>query len=75
MMEKIYLLKILDENKKILVETMFANLNDAQELMTLELNSKNMSNEPIFKQSSIAFITILTQNQLKRQLNKGRKIY
>lgn len=74
-MKNIYLLKIIDENKKILVETMFANLNDAQELMTLELNSKNMSNEPIFKQSSIASITILTQNQLKRQLNKGRKIY
>lgn len=74
-MKNIYLLKIIDENKKILVETMFNNLDDACEQMKLELNSKNIAGEPIFKKSSIASIAILTQNQLKRQLNKGRKIY
>ena len=74
-MKNIYLLKIIDENKKILVETMFNNLDDACEQMKLELNSKNIDNEPIFKQKSVASITILTQNQIKRQLNKSRKIY
>lgn len=74
-MKNIYLLKIIDENKEILVETMFNNLDDACEQMKLELNSKNIDNEPIFKKSSVASIAILTQNQLKRQLNKGRKIY
>ena len=74
-MKNIYLLKIIDENKEILVETMFNNLDDACEQMKLELNSKNMAGEPIFKKSSVASITILTQNQIKRQLNKSRKIY
>lgn len=74
-MKNIYLLKIIDEAKEILVETMFINLEEAQEQMILELNSKDMAGEPIFKKSSVASITILTQNQLKRQLNKGRKIY
>lgn len=74
-MKNIYLLKIIDENKKILVETMFHNLEEAQEQMKLELNSKNIDNEPIFKKTSVASITILTQNQIKRQLNKSRKIY
>lgn len=74
-MKNIYLLKIIDENKEILVETMFNNLDDACEQMKLELNSKNIAGEPIFKESSVASIAILTQNQLKRQLNKSRKIY
>ena len=74
-MKNIYLLRIIDENKKILVETMFNNLEEAQEQMKLELNSKNIAGEPIFKQTSVASITILTQNQIKRQLNKSRKIY
>ena len=74
-MKNIYLLKIIDENKEILVETMFNNLEEAQVHMKLELNSKNIDNEPIFDKSSVASITILTQNQIKRQLNKGRKIY
>ena len=74
-MKNIYLLKIIDETKEILVETMFKNLDDAKEQMILELNSKNMDGDPIFNKSSFASITILTQNQLKRQLNKGRKIY
>ena len=74
-MKKIYLLKIIDENKEILVETMFNNLEEAQEQMKLELNSKKIDNESIYDKSSVASITILTQNQLKRQLNKGRKIY
>ena len=54
---------------------MFYNLEEAQEQMKLELNSKNIDNEPIFKKTSVASITILTQNQIKRQLNKSRKIY
>ena len=74
-MNNIYLLKIIDENKDILVETMFKNLDDAKEQMILDLNSKNIDGEPIFNQSSVASIAILTQNQLKRQLNKERKIY
>jgi len=74
-MKNIYLLKIIDETKEILVETMFKDLEDAKEQMILELNSKNMDGDAIFKKSSVASITILTQNQLKRQLNKGRKIY
>ena len=74
-MKNIYLLKIIYENKEILVETMFNNLDDACEQMNLELNSKNIECEPFFKKSSIASIAILTQNQIKRQLNKGRKIY
>ena len=74
-MNNIYLLKIIDENKDILVETMFKNLDDASQQMKLDLNSKNIDGEPIFNQSSVASIAILTQNQLKRQLNKERKIY
>ena len=74
-MNNIYLLKIIDENKDILVEAMFKNLDDAKEQMILEFNSKNMDGDPIFNQSSVASITILTQNQLKRQLNKNHKIY
>ena len=74
-MNNIYLLKIIDENKNILVEAMFKNLDDASQQMNLDLNSKNMDGDPIFNKSSFASITILTQNQLKRQLNKGRKIY
>lgn len=74
-MKNIYLLKIIDENKKILVETMFENLDDAYKQMKLELDDKDMAGRPIFEKSSVASITILTQNQLKRQLNKGRKIW
>lgn len=74
-MTKIYLLKIIDENKEILVETMFSSLNDAYEQMRLELDRKDMAGRPMFRRSSVASITILTQNQIKRQLNKGRKIY
>ena len=74
-MKNIYLLKIIDETKEVLVEAMFKNLDEAKEQMILELNSKNMDGEPIFNKSSVASIAILTQNQLKRQLNKGRKIY
>ena len=74
-MKKIYLLKIIDEEKRLLVESMFSDLHDAYEQMRLEFASKNMAGEPCFKKSSVASITILTQNQLKRQLNKGRKIY
>ena len=74
-MKNIYLLKIIDENKDILVEAMFKNLDDAKEQMIVEFNSKNMDGDAILNKSSVASITILTQNQAKRQLNKGRKIY
>lgn len=74
-MKKIYLLKIIDEEKRLLVETMFENLDDAYKQMRLELDDKDMAGRPIFEKSSVASITILTQNQLKRQLNKGRKIW
>lgn len=69
-MKNTYLLKIINEDRQILIEKMFHKLEDALNEINIELSKIN-----IYDKESLASIKILSDIQLKKRLNSGKKIY
>lgn len=69
-MKNTYLLKIINEDRQILIEKMFHKLEDALNEINIELSKIN-----IYDKESLASVKILSDIQLKKRLNSGEKIY
>jgi hypothetical protein len=75
MTNKIYLYKAIDENKEVMAEVLFYNLEDAIQQLKIDEKDYDLSFTPLYQPKSKFIISLPTPKQVKRLLKKGVKIY